>query len=259
VPLDQLGQFLWEPAGLSAAAFLGLVGASVVTSAITASVGMGGGLVMLALLGNLLPAAAVIPVHGVIQLGSNVSRCTVFRRHVIWPWFAVFAAGAIAGTALGASVVFRLPSPLLKGILGAFILFAAWRPQVGISVARPWVLAPLGAMASFLTMFLGATGPFVAAGLAPLVPQRHRLIGTHAAMMTLQHGLKVAAFGTLGFAFAPWLPLIVAMIVAGFTGVLVGRRLLDRLPERGFRIAFRALLTVLALRLVYAALSAPAV
>ena len=39
--------------------------ASTVTSLITASLGLGGGVTLLALLGQVLPATALIPIHGV--------------------------------------------------------------------------------------------------------------------------------------------------------------------------------------------------
>ena len=69
-------------------------------------------------------------------------------------------------------------------------------------------------------------------------------------MMTAQHGLKIIAFGLLGFGFAPWLPLIAAMVAAGFVGTLIGSRLLGRLSEHRFELIIKTLLTVLALDLV---------
>lgn len=253
--MEALAQLLWGDVGITAEAFFALVAASVFTSASTAALGFGGGLAMLALLGNVLPTAAVIPVHGVIQLGSNAGRAAVFRRDAVWPWFAIFSIGAVIGTVIGAAMVIRLPDTVLQTVLGLFILVAVWSPSLGIAPRSRWMLAPLGAIGSFLTMFVGATGPLVAACLAPLHLSRHRLIGTLAALMTLQHGLKVVAFGVLGFAFTPWVPLLVAVIGAGFAGTLLGRWLLDRLPEHTFRVLYRGILTVLALRLLYSALT----
>jgi uncharacterized membrane protein YfcA len=111
-------------------------------------------------------------------------------------------------------------------------------------------LALGGAIASFLTMLVGATGPYVLALLRPLGLGREGLVGTHAAAMTAQHGLKILAFGLLGFAFAPWLPLIGAMIAMGFVGTLLGRRLLGLLSERQFGIVVKTVLTLVAGELV---------
>ena len=100
-------------------------------------------------------------------------------------------------------------------------------------------------------MFFGATGPFVASYVKAFALPRHAHVATHAALMTLQHAAKIAVFGLLGFAFAAWAGFALAMIVAGFAGTLAGRRVLDRMSDRGFRRALDALLVLIALRLVW--------
>jgi 2-octaprenyl-6-methoxyphenol hydroxylase len=66
--------------GLVPAGFLVLLAAF--TSALTAIAGIGGGVVMLGAMASLLPAPAIIPVHAVVQLGSNVGRAFLLRRAV---------------------------------------------------------------------------------------------------------------------------------------------------------------------------------
>ena len=91
-----------------------------------------------------------------------------------------------------------------------------------------------GAVSSFLTMFFGATGSFIAALLKgmKLPPLAH--VATQGALMTLQHLLKSVVFGFLGFAFASWLPLIAAMIASGFLGTVIGRQVLTRMGPSYF-------------------------
>jgi uncharacterized membrane protein YfcA len=76
-------------------------------------------------------------------------------------------------------------------------------------------------------------------------------VATHAGFMTLQHTLKIAAFGLFGFAFGPWAALVAAMILAGLAGTWAGGKVLTRLPERAFRIALQGLMALIALRLVW--------
>lgn len=75
--------------------------------------------------------------------------------------------------------------------------------------------------------------------------------------MTAQNTLKVITFSALGFAFADYLPFILAMIATGFAGTAFGGILLDRLPEKSFRLAFRIVLTVVALTLIGRAAGLP--
>ena len=234
------------PPDVSLAASATLVIAAFFTAALTAAVGLGGGILLLALMALFVPAAAIVPLHGVVQLASNAGRALVQGRHARASVVAWFALGAIFGVVAGGQVVFALPPAVLRGVLAVFLLYAVWGPRPRIGRAGPWVLVVGGIVASFLTMFVGATGPFVMTVLIPTTTDRLQLVGSHAIGMTLQHGLKVAVFGALGFAFGPWLGLLAAMVTSGFLGTLVGARILRRTSETRFRAVFRAMMTALA-------------
>ena len=212
--------------------------------------GVGGGVIMLGVMAGLLPPSAIVPVHGVVQLGSNAGRAWVLRHWIDTSRLVPFLLGGTIGIAFGAGLFVSLPVELLRLVLGLFILQTIWLPVAVMAAIRGRGLALGGAIASFLTMLVGATGPYVLALLRPLDLGREGLIATHAAAMAGQHGLKMLAFGLVGFAFLPWLPLVVLMIAAGFVGTLAGRWLLGRIDPRHFARLIRVLLTVLALELV---------
>lgn len=230
-----------------------LVIASFLTSALTAAMGLGGGVAMLAVLSLGLPVVSVLPVHGVVQMGSNTGRVIIQRRHLVAPVLWWFAVGSVAGIALGASVVVSIPDALAKGALALFILWSVYR-KTPSTVARRhgkayFVLG--GAISSFCTMLVGATGPLVAALLARIGLVKQPLVATHAACMVIQHGMKILVFGTLGFAYAQWAPLIAAMIASGVAGTWVGTRTLDNLPEATFRLGFKIVMTAVSLHLIW--------
>ena len=239
------------PEGVGALAALLLIGASFFTSALTATFGIGGGVAMLALLGLVLPVAALIPVHGAVQLGSNTGRAWHQRRHIRFALALPFVAGSLIGVAGGAALVVQLPDAVLKLVLGIFIVAIIWIKIPGFDRLSGAGVAAGGAVTGFISMFVGATGPLLSSFFAQLIPDdRRALVATQAAGMTLHHGFKVIAFALAGFAFADWLPLIAAMIATGYLGTISGSRLLDRLDETAFRKWFRIGLTVLALDLV---------
>lgn len=111
-------------AGLGWPVAAALLAVSFASSFITVAFGIGGGAVMLAVLAILLPAPAIIPVHGVVQLGSNVGRAAVMSRHLYLPVVAPFGIGALIGVALGGTFVVQLDPATLQIGVGCFILWS---------------------------------------------------------------------------------------------------------------------------------------
>ncbi|MBO6784433.1 MAG: sulfite exporter TauE/SafE family protein [Alphaproteobacteria bacterium] len=233
-----------------------LVVISAFTSGISAVMSIGGGVAYLAVLASIIPPAAVIPIHGAVQIGNNASRAWIQRAHIAWPIAVPFVLGSIAGAILGGQVVFALPEDVLRIVLGGFILYMVWgKMQFRFTSgerARSVVSAVVGAASTFLTMFIGATGPFVASSLGHYFADRMVFVGSHALCMLFQHTIKVVVFGILGFAFGPWIPLLALIILSGIFGTVIGSRFLARLPEETFRKALKIILTVLALNLLAA-------
>lgn len=244
-----LAGLLPEALGASPAALL--VVASFFTSALTAAFGVGGGLAMLALLGVFVPVAALIPVHGAVQLGSNTGRAWTQRENIRWDVAGPFLAGSILGAAVGAFVVIQVPDAVLKVILGLFVVAITWTKIPGVARLGRAGIAVGSSVLAVLSMFLGATGPLLNAFFAQIFAgDRKALVATHAAGMTVQHLLKIVVFGLAGFAFAKWVPLIAAMIASGYLGTVYGTRLLERMPEETFAFWFKIFLTLLALNMI---------
>ena len=236
-------------AGLGWPIALTLIAISFLGSFITVAFGIGGGQVMLAVFATLLPAAAIIPVHGLVQLGSNVGRTALTFRHLRSGVAVMFAVGALIGVGLGMLFFVQLNPAAIQIGVGLFILWSIlFRPPAFMS--RSAGIA--GAISSFLTMFFGATGPFVAAFVKSLQLDKMGHTATHATLMTIQHTLKSVAFGFLGFAFSLWAGLVGLLIASGFVGTVVGRRVLLKVEEKRFRLVLNVILTVLAARLIYA-------
>lgn len=237
------------PSGISPSLALGLVALSALASLITAALSLGGGILMISVLSLIFPPATVVPVHGAIQLGSNAGRAIIQRLHIQWPIVMWMSIGAVVGAAVGGHFAAQLPENLFRLAIGLFILFMIWVPRPDIRTRGPVESVIGGGVISFLGMIVGVTGPLVLTFIRS-IPNRMQLVGTHAMLMTVQNVTKIAAFVAYGFAFSEYVPLLAAMIASGFVGTIIGSALLVRMPERGFRLAFKIIITVLALDLL---------
>lgn len=241
------------PAGVDWVLALVLIGLSFFTSMITATFSLGGGLLMVAVLALVFPPAVVVPVHGAVQLGSNAGRALVQRAHIQWHLILWISLGAAVGVIVGGQFAYLLPEHLFTLIIGVFVLITAWLPQPKIVGENRVVQFIGGAVISALSMVVGPTGPLIATFIKGLADRR-QLVATHAMLMTVQNLLKVITFTALGFAFAAYLPLVAAMIVAGFGGTAIGSHILLKVPESVFRVGFKIVLTIVALDLIREAL-----
>ncbi|MBR9866001.1 MAG: sulfite exporter TauE/SafE family protein [Oceanospirillales bacterium] len=241
----------WLPDLIGADTALLLIITSTLTSMLTAAMGIGGGVLLLAVMATIVPPAALIPVHGLVQLGSNGNRALLTREYIDWSLLRLFFGGALIGAVIAYFVVVQLPVEMIQLSVAGFILFLVWGPGFGKQEMRPAGLALAGAGTTLITMFVGATGPLVAAFVHRLGHEKYRTVATFAACMTVQHLLKMLVFGLIGFAFTDWLPLIIVMIAGGFAGTWIGLHLLKKVPAERFQVIFRLLVTTLALRLVW--------
>ena len=245
------------PSALSPATTLGLIAASALTSAITASLGIGGGVLLLAVMAIALPASAIVPVHGMVQLGSNAGRAAMTLRHINLRLIAWFAPGVLLGAWLGSLFLVDLPLSLIQLCIAGFILLLCWGPPIPRLATGPLGTLVAAAATTFISLFVGATGPLVAAFVKQQQQgERFSTVATFAAAMCLQHAPKAIVYGAAGFVFADWLGLILLMIGAGVIGTWAGLHMLKRLTDRRFTLIFNTLLTVLALRLIWQAVTA---
>ncbi|MFN3892184.1 MAG: sulfite exporter TauE/SafE family protein [Beijerinckiaceae bacterium] len=244
------------PADMSLLMFAGLATASFFTAFIGLYTGTAGGLILLAIMATMMPPATVIPAHTFVQLGSGVTRTLLMWRWIMRGAILPFVLGATVGAALGARTFVALPQAMLMGILGVFILIVTWLPNLGRMGAERGRFAIVGFAATFLGVFVSATGTIVAPFVASAAPDRRNHAATLGALMTSVHILKLIAFAAIGFSIWDYVPLIVAMVATGTVGNWLGEAALARTSERKFRLILQIGLTILALRLVWNALAA---
>lgn len=235
----------WLFAALTAGAFL--------THFFGMVVGAAGGLMLLAILATVFPPMVVIPLHTVVQLVSNMGRVAIMWSYVVRELILPFLGGAIIGAAAGAQIFVALPAGLLQGIIAVFILLALWLPKLAQLGGTRRRFIVVGFAATFLGVFVSATGTLVGPFVHHATPDRRNYVATFGALMAVMHAAKLVAFMSVGIALHAYAPLIAALIAAGILATWVGRFALDHVPEKFFRTVFRVILTLLAIRLMWVA------
>jgi len=230
--------------------------AALLTSILSAVVGMAGGITLLAVMLLFLEPLIAIPLHGVVQLVSNGSRSWIQRHHVERRIVWVYALPLLPLGFLGLTLAEALPPAATRALIGVFVLVATWAPGALLLGTHPERVDPsrrfllLGSVVGVLNPTVGATGPLIAPFFLNLGLTRQALVGTKAACQALGHVAKVVVFGVAGFAFLPHATLLVLLSVLVVLGTWIGSRLLDRVSEKTFVRLYMGVLTLIALRLV---------
>lgn len=226
---------------------------ALVTSMLTAILGFGGGMVLLALLLLVVDPLVAIPLHAAIQVVSNATR-TVIRRHDV-DWSITLPASLLllpAG-ALAIPFVVRAPEALLQALIALTVLAATWIPErTGTALPAPsrlgWV--GVGGVMGALNVVVGATGPLQAPLYRAATATRVAFVGTFAATQVAGHAAKIALFGIAGFAPTRYAVAAAVGIAGVVAGTHVGSRLLDRMPEERFRTLYLAAITAVGVYLL---------
>jgi uncharacterized membrane protein YfcA len=239
---------------ISASLGLLLIALAGFTSFLTAAIGAGGGLLLLVVMASFMPMATVIPVHGLVQLGSNANRMVLTRRYIDSNMLLYFTAGGLLGALCASFLVSDLPLDWMKLAVGLFVLYLLWGKRPGIKGSTALGQALAGVVTTFLSMFVGASGPLVGSYLHAKGYQKMCFTATFSASMTVQHALKAVVYGAAGFAFWQWLPLIIAMIGAGTIGTWLGLKVLHTIPAEKFQRSVQIVLSVLSINLMWQAI-----
>ncbi len=226
------------------------------TSLLTATLGIGGGALLLAVMAQMMPVAALIPVHGLVQFGSNFNRALLTWRHIDRVLITQFMIGAVIGALIASMIVVQLPLTMIQIAVGLFILWIVWGPKPKGEGLSPRGAVIAGVLTTIISMFVGATGPLVGGIVYRTGAEKLTKVATMAAALTGQHLLKGVVFAFVGFSFIEWLPLIALMILSGAVGTWVGLNILHKISSERFNQLFRLVITLLALRLLWQGLMA---
>ena len=200
-----------------------------------------------------------IPVRGenqmvlevIINLQDSLDKFTRTERSEVILRPASYWASSITWTLLGGTFFVQIEPWLLQLIVALFILWSVFGkiPAIG---ATHVVFG--GMFSGFFTMFFGASGTLVAGMVKTMKLEPVKHTATHSALMTIQHLIKVIIFGFVGFVYAEYFLLIVAMIVSGFVGTLIGKKILVNFGKKYFKLVLNIILTLIAANLIWNAI-----
>ena len=239
-----------------------LIVSAFITSAISAVLGMGGGIILLGIMAIIIPEGyMVIALHGIIQLVSNTTRTYVFKDYINKKVIKEFSVGAFVGVILSALIIFiimyffkvaaasDLKVEFLKPLIGIFIIWYLFFKNKEEKHNKSFVL--VGLISGISSIFIGATGPLIAPFFLSHNFNKESIIANKATCQMITHLTKIPLFIYLfNVNYIAEYKVLLPLIIAVFLGTNFGKKILTFIPEKMFKKLFKLALLIIAVRLM---------
>ena len=225
------------------------------TAALSGAAGLGGGTILIGVFYALgMPPSEAVPLFAAVQFVSNSSRTIAYVRDVEWSAAGWFLLAGIPATLLVAPFAAGIDGNAVKLVLAGLIL-ASLAPQAKTATlpARPAFMIA-GFLNGTIGLFIGATGLFIGRLFFRPEWRKETVIGTLAMTQMLGHGLRVLAYGLVGFSALAAPQRLVPLCLAVILGTMLGKRLNGELSDQAFSRLFRVILVTLSAKLICDAL-----
>ncbi len=220
------------------------------TSTVAGVIGLGGGMILIAVLPFFLPINALVPVHGLTQLSSNLSRAYFGYKDIKLEVIPKFLFGSLIGISVFAGILYFISLEYVPLFIGFYILFSLWSNKFNEKIKKYESYILIGFFQTGLSIVVGATGPIATALLIKDYNDKDTVVATAAALMSITHLLKVFAFMFFGFVFLDYLGILIAMIIGAISGSYMGTKLRDKINGKKFLIFLKIFLSILALKAI---------
>ncbi|MFT4765975.1 MAG: putative membrane protein YfcA [Oleispira sp.] len=221
-----------------------------ITSATAGVFGFGGGMLLIAIMPNFLPAAVIIPIHGIVQLASNSSRVALSFNQVAWQFLPPFLIGSIASLALFTTLLFSITSNYTSIAIGSYILLNLWSKSFSDAMQRFESFYIIGALQTGLSLIVGAAGPLTHNILLKKLHNKDQIVATGAILMSISHITKIVAFGLIGFQFGEYFLTLVLMSLGAILGSYIGSKARNRFNNQVHLTLMKYLLSLLAIKMI---------
>lgn len=180
----------------------------------------------------------VLGITGILHVFSNISKLYLFRNKVNYKllfFYGIPSVGfVIAGAYLSTLVAFGWAQLTLAVFLILFSLVLLWFPSIKLPANHTNAVVS-GSFAGFIAGFNGTGGAVRGISMAAFGLSKEVFVATSAAIdfgVDLSRSIIYIDHGYLG---KEYLFLIPVLMVISFLGSWVGKKILNRIPEEGFR------------------------
>ncbi|MCC6475424.1 sulfite exporter TauE/SafE family protein [bacterium] len=239
---------------MTGADYLFLALGALIASTVSGVAGVGGGMVFLPVLSELVGLRLAVPYLTLLLLVGNFSRAWFARDGIDWKVLQAFLWTAIPCAAIGAVGYAYLPAIWIARVLGAYLLIyvglnflkVQW-PKVATLRSMTWIGIPAGISSGVV----GGSGLIIAPYFLRYGLIKESFLGTEALAAAGTHVAKLAVWG--GMSVLTWkdVTLLAPLSLLMIAGSYFGRVLVSKMRARVFRGVMLIVLAVIGVRFLF--------
>jgi hypothetical protein len=189
---------------------------------------------------------------------GDIGAVATYRPHARWDYIARMLPPACVGVIIGALLMGHLNDAAFRPVVGWIVLVLTLM-QVARSIHPEWMgnvpharwfAWAMGLLAGLMTMFANAAGPIIALYVLAVGLPKLELVGTSAWFFLILNAFKIPFSVSLGLIHPGTLLLNLMLAPMIALGLVTGRWLIHRVPQRVFDRLLLAFAGIAALRLI---------
>ncbi|SJN58147.1 sulfite exporter TauE/SafE family protein [Vibrio ruber] len=217
---------------------------------VAATIGFGGGMLLIVVFPSFLSPSLIIPAYGVVQLASNISRMLFSLKYVRWKLLPKFLIGSVIGALFIGYGLSHISMDYVPAAIGLYILLNLWSSKFSALVGRYESYYVIGFLQTGLGLVVGATGPLALNVLTKQLKSKDEIIATSALFMTISHMAKIPVYLSVTASLFTELNLIIYMIIGSILGSFLGTKLRLRTNNDKMIKIIKVLLTLFAIKMI---------
>lgn len=188
---------------------------------------------------------------------GDLCAVSLLGRDVVWHYVRRLLVPALLGIVIGWLMLDRLDEPTFRPLIGNIILLLSigqlvrmWRSDLFANVPHSaWFVWMMGVLTGITTMLANAAGPVVALYLLAIALPKTPLIATGAWFFLILNCCKVPLSMNLGLIDSSTLAMNLLLAPCVVFGLVMGRAIVKRIPQRAFDTLLLAFTITAAMRL----------
>lgn len=231
-----------------------LAAGALLASTVSGIAGVGGGMVYLPILSEIVGMKLAVPYLSFLLLAGNFSRAYFARKGIDWQVLKAFLITAIPGAALGALGYAFLPAVWIARLLGAYLLIyvglnflrVQW-PKTANLRSMSWIGIPAGVSSGVV----GGAGLIIAPNFLRYGLIKESFLGTEALAAAGTHVAKIAVWGGMSVLTMKDVILLLPLMVLMVAGSYFGKVLVSKMRARVFKGIMLAVLAAVGIRFLF--------